>query len=58
MATKKDDKPQTVSAFVLSECVFGAAGAVVELSPADAKAGVEVGMLDLSAAAVKAASGG
>jgi hypothetical protein len=52
MATKKQDTPSVVEAFVLRDCGFGKAGEVVELSPSDAKAGEEHGMVDLNAAAV------
>lgn len=54
MATKKDT-PETVEAFVLRDCGFGPAGAVVTLPVADAETGQAQGMLDLHPAAIKAA---
>lgn len=54
MATKKDT-PETVEAFVLRDCGFGNAGAIVTLPTADAQVGAEHGMLDLHPAAIKAA---
>ena len=56
MAKKTDDKPQSVKAFVLADCLFGSAGMVVELTPADAEAGERAGMLDLHPEAIAAAS--
>lgn len=47
----------TVEAFLLRDCVFGPAGAVVLLTESDAQAGVEQGMLDLHPEAIKAAKG-
>lgn len=55
MATKKDEKPAVVLAAVLRDCVFGKAGAVVELAASDAATGADQGMLDLNPAAIKAA---
>ena len=46
-----------VEAFLLRDCVFGSAGAVVLLTESDAQAGVEQGMLDLHPEAIKAAKG-
>lgn len=57
MATKKQETPAVVEAFVLLDCAFGKAGEVVELSPADADVGALHGMLDLNPAAIKAAKG-
>lgn len=57
MATKKQDAPAVVEAFVLRDCGFGAAGAVVELPAADAEVGAAHGMLDLNPAAIKTAKG-
>lgn len=57
MATKKEDKPETVEASVLLDCGFGKAGEVVTLPAADAEVGAAHGMLDLNPAAVKAAKG-
>jgi hypothetical protein len=57
MATKKQDAPAVVEAFVLRDCGFGNAGAVVELPAADAEVGAAHGMLDLNPAAIKAAKG-
>ena len=56
MATKpKETKSDTVEAFVLRDCGFGAAGDVVMLSVADADTGRDNGMLDLHPDAIKAA---
>lgn len=56
MATKKQTNDQSeVEAFVLVDCLFGKAGTVVELSPADAAVGKNAGMLDLHPDAIKAA---
>ena len=46
---------ETVEAFLLRDCTFGAAGEVVILSESDAQAGKEQGMLDLHPDAIKAA---
>ena len=51
MATKA---PENVQAFVLRDCVFGMAGAVVTLTPNDAETGAKAGLLDLNPAAIKA----
>lgn len=53
MATKKT--PETIEAFVLLDCTFGAAGDVVTLPTIDAETGAKYGMLDLHPEAVKAA---
>lgn len=52
MATKKEP---TQKAFVLRDCAFGNAGAVVELPKDQAELGALHGMLDLSPTAIKAA---
>ena len=58
MATKHHNpvvkQPDTVAAFVLRDCVFGMAGEVATLTPADADAGAKAGLLDLNPAAIKA----
>lgn len=54
MATKKAEKTAQVQAFVLVDCNFGACGAVVLLSPADAKTGQQNGLLDLHPDAIAA----
>lgn len=51
----KEKVSPEIEAFVLRDCGFGKAGEVITLQTADAKAGEAHGMLDLSAAAVKAA---
>lgn len=55
MATKKQETPAVVEAFVLLDCAFGKAGDVVELSATEADVGAAHGMLDLNPAAIKAA---
>ena len=57
MATKKQDAPAVVEAFVLLDCGFGKAGSVVELPAADAQTGAAHGMLNLNPDAIKAAKG-
>lgn len=52
MATKK--QPETVEAFVLMDCTFGASGDVVTLPFEDAEIGAKYGMLDLHPDAIKA----
>lgn len=54
MATKKQEQPETVEAFVLCDCGFGKAGEVVTLPAADAETGALHGVLDLHPDAIKA----
>lgn len=51
----KKDEPEKVEAFVLRDCHYGKAGAVVMLGAADAKLGADHGMLDLNKGAINAA---
>lgn len=60
MATKKAetaDKPDTVEAAVLCDCVFGKVGDVVQLTKSDAENGKAIGVLDTTPAAIKAIKG-
>lgn len=57
MATKKQDAPESVEAFLMRDCVFGKCGEVVTLSPSDAEQAKAQGMADLHPDAIKAAKG-
>lgn len=47
------EKAQNVDAVILRDCVFGNGGEVVTVTLSDAETGIEQGMLDTSAEAVK-----
>lgn len=53
----KKEKSDSVEAFVLRDCAFGVAGAVVTLSESDAEIGRVNGMLDLHSDAIAHAKG-
>lgn len=57
MATKKQDAPESVEAFVLRDCAFGKCSTVVTLPAATAKQAADLGMVDLNPAAIAAAKG-